>query len=369
MLGRIIALIVKEIYAILRDKKSRIVLIVPPLVQLFVFAFAATLDVKNVSLGVLNLDNGKESVELIQRLQGSPIFTHIYYLQSALQIPAFIDNQQAVAVLSIDATFSRNLYTGHQADIQIIADGRKSNTAQIVTGYIEEIVRQYYADFAEQHAVPLQSTELIARNWYNPNLIYMWFTVPNLCGVLTFLLALILTSLSIARERELGTFDQLLVSPIEPVEILIGKMVPSILISMAEGSIVVFAAVFIFQIPLNGSLLALYFSMFVFVCSVVGVGLFVSAFCSTQQQAILGSGLIMTPAIALSGFATPVENMPAWLQTLTLANPLRHFLVVLKGIFLKSMPFEIVWSNTWPMALIAVFTLSVATWLFRHRLT
>lgn len=368
MFGRITALLIKEWHSIWRDKKTRFVLIVPPLVQLIIFSFAATLDVKNVSIGVLNRDHGEQSIELLQRFHGSPTFRHITYLQSIEDIEPFIDNQKGVGVLSIDQQFSRNLDAHKKADVQFILDGRKSNASQIVAGYASNIVEQFNNDFAAKQNIQLQTTELVPRNWYNPNLLYYWYTVPSLCGILTLLEALILTSLSIARERELGTFDQLLVSPIEPIEILIGKAIPAILVSIAEGSFIIFAAVFIFQIPFTGSLLNLYGGMFVFVCCIVGVGLFISSLCSTQQQAILGSSLFLTPAVTLSGFATPIENMPSWLQPFTLLNPLRYFLVIVKGVFLKEMPWHIILTNLWPMAIIAFFTLSAATWLFKRRL-
>lgn len=368
MWGRILALLIKEIHAIWRDKKSRMVLIVPPLIQLFVFSFAATLDVKNVTLGILNRDVGEQSIELVQRFYGSPTFSNIVYLDSVEAITPFIDNQLGVGVLSIDDQFSKNLDSGKPSTVQLIMDGRKSNATQIVAGYAGSIIRQFSKDFAHARDIPQQKTQLFPRYWFNPNLLYYWFNVPSLVGVLTMVEALILTALSIARERELGTFDQLLVSPVDPIEILIGKSVPSIIISMLEGSFIIFSAIFIFQIPFTGSLFNLYFSMFFFVLSIVGLGLFISALCTTQQQSILGSSLLMSPAISLSGFATPIENMPGWLQVITYLNPLRYFLVVSKGIFLKEMPFYIVWQNTWPMLLIGIATLSTATWFFRRRL-
>lgn len=368
MLLRILTLIHKEILAVWRDKKSRIVLIVPPLVQLLVFSFAATLDVKNVSIGILNRDNGEQAIELMQRFQGSPIFTTITFLQSVSQIAPFIDNQRGVMVLSIDEQFSRNLNAEKQANIQLILDGRKSNTTQIVAGYSGQVIDQFNRDFAAQKGIALQNTQLIPRNWYNPNLLYYWFIVPSLSGILTMLVGLTVTALSIARERELGTFDQLLVSPIQPIEILIGKTIPAIVIGMIEGSVIITAAIFLFGIPLTGNLLYLYLNMFVFISSIVGVGLFISSLCSTQQQAILGSFLFMTPAVLLSGFATPIENMPDWLQVVTYANPLRYYLIVAKGVFLKAMPLNIVLNNTWPLLIIAAFTLTGATWFFRRRL-
>lgn len=368
MLRRIAALIVKEILAVIRDAKSRGVLIVPPIVQLLIFSFAATLDVKNVSVGILNKDNGAQSYELIERFRGSPTFNEIIYLSSVADITEVIDTQKVVMVIHFDELFSRNLKAGKRADLQVILDGRKSNTAQIVQGYAANIISQYNQDYARQAEIKLQQTEIVPRNWFNPNLLYYWFNVPNLCGILTMLIGLALSALSVARERELGTFDQLLVSPIKPIEILIGKSVPAILIGMIEGTLIIAAAVFLFKIPFTGSIWLLYFSMFVFISSIVGVGLFISSLSMTQQQAILGSYVFMSPAVLLSGFATPIENMPVWLQHATVINPLRYFLVIVKGVFLKAMPMDIVLQNTWPMAIIAVFTLTCATWLFRRRL-
>lgn len=368
MLHRILTLIYKEILAVWSDKKSRIVLIVPPITQLFIFAFAATLDVKNVPIGILNRDNGKESIELAERFHGSPTFSYIKYLHSVDEIPAFIDNQRGAMVLSIDPEFSKNLYSQKAANVQIILDGRKSNTAQIIAGYTSVILDQYNRDFAALNNLPQQRTALFPRFWFNPNIIYYWYNVPSLCGILTMLVGLIVTALSVARERELGTFDQLLVSPLLPIEILIGKTIPAIVIGIAEGSIILLAGIFFFQIPFTGSLLALYFSMLVFVTSIVGVGLFISSLSQTQQQAILGAFVFMSPSVLLSGFATPIENMPVWLQYITYLNPLRYFLVVAKGSFLKAMPWDIVLENTWPMAIIALFTLTGAAWFFRSKL-
>lgn len=368
MLGRIFALVYKEMASILRDKKTRFVLLVPPIMQLFIFALAATLDVKNVSLGIVNRDAGERSIELSQRFHGSPTFSHITYLQSEKDIPHFIDNQYGTVVVSIDEQFSRNIDAGKVATIQLILDGRKSNSTQIVAGYVANIVIQYNSDVAAQSGIKLQKTEIIPRNWYNPNLLYHWYNVPSLVAILTMVEALILTALSIARERELGTFDQLLVSPVEAVEILIGKVIPSIIISVAEGSLIVFSGIVFFQIPFEGSFLYLYISMFLFALCITGVGLFISSLCSTQQQAILGSSLFTTPSVVLSGFATPIENMPEWLQPFTIFIPLRYFLVIMKGLFLKNMTWEAVFNNCWPLIIISIFTLTSASWLFRKKL-
>ena len=368
MFARIIALIYKEILIIWRDKKSRFILIIPPLIQLIVFSTAATLDVKNVPIAILNQDNGKESFELVQRFVGSPIFSKIIYLQSVNDIAPVLDNQEAVLVMHIDAQFSRLILAKKTATIQLILDGRKSNTAQIVEGYATNIISQYNQDFTNLKGIPQQQTRIIPRYLFNPNLLYYWFNVPNLSGVLTMLIALTLTSLSIARERELGTFDQLLISPLRPIEILIGKTVPALIIGLIEGTVIILAAIFIFQIPFTGSIWLLYISMTVFMCAIIGVGLFISSLSMTQQQALLGGFVFMTPAVVISGYATPVENMPLWLQQVTVLNPLKYYLIIAKGLFLKDMPAHIVFDNIGPMAVIAFFTLSGAAWFFRHRL-
>lgn len=368
MWNRIFALVYKETLAVLRDKKSRVVLIIPPILQLFIFAFAATLDVKNVPIGILNKDHGEKGFELTQRFHGAPVFSIIHYLHSEQEIAPFIDNKEGAMVVSIDETFSRNLDAKKPADIQMILDGRRSNTTQIVAGYASSIIQQFGEEVAARAGLKIQKTELIARNWFNPNLLYYWYNIPCLSGILTMLVGLVITALSVAREKELGTFDQLLVSPLRPIEILLGKTIPAVIIGMFEGSIILFVGVGLFGVPFEGSLLLFYLSMFVFICSIVGVGLFISSLSRTQQQAMLGTFIFMTPAVLLSGFATPIENMPTWLQPVTYVIPLRYYLINAKGIFLKDIAPSIILHNIWPMALIACFTLSGATWFFRRNL-
>lgn len=368
MWHRILALIKKEFFTVWRDKRSRFVLVVPPLIQLFIFSFAATLDVKNVPIGVLNLDNGERGYELVERLQGTPFFSKIVFLKGVEEIAPFIDTQQGIMVVMLDQQFSRNLDAKKPADIMLILDGRRSNSAQIIAGYMASIVTQYNDDFTLQANIKQQNTTLVVRNWFNPNLLYYWFNVPSLCGILTLVVGLILTSLSVAREKEIGTFDQLLVSPLSPFEIIVGKTVPAMLIGVVEASVILVVGTLILQAPYRGSLPLFYVSTFVFVASIVGVGLFISSIAQTQQQAVLGSFVFMSPSIMLSGFATPIENMPTWLQPVTYFIPLRYYLVIARGLFLKDIPAHIVWENVWPMALIGCVTLLTSGWFFRRRL-
>lgn len=368
MFQKVYSLVIKELLAVWQDKRSRLILILPPLIQLFIFAFAATLDVNNISIGILDNDGGKQSFELIQRFKGSSYFKHIYYLENVDEIKKVIDNQKVIIVLHFDELFSRDLLEGKQSKLQIILDGRKSNSAQIVLGYATKIIAQYNRDIVTQMNLPQVKSSLIPRNWFNENLIYLWFTVPGLVAILTMTTALLVSSLSVARERELGTFDQLLVSPLNSKEILIGKAIPGIIIGVGEGSIILLAAIFAFHIPFTGSIMVLYLSLFFFVCSSVGIGIFLSSLCNTQQQALLATFLFLSTSINLSGFATPIENMPIFFQKLTLINPLRFMLVIVRGIFLKNLPFRDVISKLYPIILIAFFNLSLAGWFFRKKL-
>jgi len=365
---RIFALIIKELLSIWRDKKSRFSILMPPIVQLLIFTYSATLDVKNVPIGILNRDNGKQAFELVQRFRGSPVFNKIIHLQAIEEIDSFIDNQKGIMVLSIDEQFSRQLEAGLPSKVQLILDGRKSNTAQIVAGYSYNIITQFNNDFAFNNRIHQQNVELISRNWYNPNILYHWYNVPCLVAIISMVTCLVVTAHSIARERELGTFDQLLVSPLIPVEILIGKIIPGMIVGMLESTLILLVGVFLFQVPFTGSIILFYFSLFIFVCAISGIGLFISSLCSTQQQAVLGVFIFLTPAMLISGFATPIENMPNWLQPLTYIFPLRYMLVIAKGIFLKAMPASMVFNQIWPMVIISFFTQTLAAFSFRRKL-
>ncbi|MBB4229937.1 ABC transporter permease [Rhizobium mongolense] len=365
---RLKALIVKELLAVLRDPRGRTILIGPPIVQLLVFSYAATLEVRNVDVMLLSRDSGYWGQELVRRIEGSPTFRKVIVAGTTASVRDAIDRQTVTAAIEIGADFSRRIEAGEPADLQVILDGRRSNASQIVSGYITQIVATLSAETPAGVRGAVHSVTTVPRNWFNPNLIFQWFMVPNLIASIALLIGLIVTALSIARERELGTFDQLMVSPLRTHEILIGKLVPPMIIGLFHMTVYILAAIFIFGVPLRGSLLLLYGSSLFYLASVAGLGLFISALSMTQQQAILGAFLFMVPAMLLSGFATPIENMPDWLQPVTLINPLRYFLVIVKGIFLKDIPLVEVWHQTWPLCVIAAGTLSAASWLFRRRL-
>ena len=366
---RLRALIVKELLAVVRDPRGRMILIVPPVIQLLVFAFAATMDVKRVDAAVVNQDAGHWGAELVQRVRASPSFRSVESAVSIGEAERGLVEQDVIAVVHIGPTFSRDIERGEPARVQLLLDGRKSNAAQIVAGYITQVVAGLAADAGGPGSGRMagEPVALTVRNWFNPNLNDQWYMVPSLVAVISLLMGLIVTALSIARERELGTFDQLMVSPLRTHEMLIGKVIPPMLICLCHITLYVATAVFIFGIPFRGNIFLLYGSALFFLFAVVGVGLFISAASATQQQAILGAFAVMVPAMILSGFTTPIENMPAWLQPVTLVNPIRYFLVVVKGVFLKDLPFEEVAANTWPLFIIGLVSTTAAAWLFRRR--
>ena len=364
----VLALTKKEFLALLRDKRSRFVIIVPPLMQLLVFGFAATYDLNHVPIAVFNEDSGGQSRVLIGRLEGSPNFKIMAYLKSDGEIAPAINNKEVLMVVHIGQDFSANLLRGIPAPLQAILDGRNSNTSMIAMNYLREIILEFNAAWSQTQGRSGPRVTLSSRAWYNDNLQSRWFIIPGIVALLTLVVTLLVTALSVAREREAGTFDQLLVTPFTPLEILLGKGIPGVIIGMLEASAVVLLAITLFDIPFRGSIIALYLGVFLFVLAAVGVGLMISSISVTQQQAVLGAFLFLVPAVILSGFATPIANMPEFIQWLTYLDPLRYFLLIVRGVMLEGDGIVLLWHQFWPMSLIAVVSLAVAGWLFRHRM-
>jgi ABC-2 type transport system permease protein len=257
---------------------------------------------------------------------------------------------------------------GQPAIVQIIADGRNSNTAGIAIGYANSIVEQFNADWRAQHNLPSTPIRMAMRAWFNPNLETRWHMIPSLVGTLTLLQTLLLTAMSVAREREQGTFDQLLVSPYRPAEIMVGKATPSMLIGLVQATLVLVVGQLWFHIPFSGSFLVLYASLLVFLLAAVGIGLLVSSVVATMQQAMLFSFMLMMPFALLSGLTTPVSSMPMVLQYFTLINPLRYAIELVQRVYLEGTGLLDLMSELWPLAAIAAVTLPVASWMFRNRL-
>ncbi len=368
MLLRLLALIKKEFLALLKDKRSRLTLIGPPIFQLFVFGYAASFDLDHVPFMVYNEDRGEASRALEARFKGAPSFEYRGEIDHDGAVAPAIDERRVLAVLHIGPRFTEDLARGLPAPVQLIIDGRNSNTALILLNYARSILIDFNRHWAREHGRPPPPAVIQARAWYNPNLESRWFIVPGIIVLLSLVVTVLITAMSVAREREAGTFDQLLVTPLRPVDILIGKSVPGLVIGLIEGTVIVLITVYWFGVPLNGSLLALYIGFALFLLSAIGVGLMISSLAVTQQQGLLGGFLFLVPAVILSGFATPIANMPVAVQYLTYLNPMRYFLIVVRGVFLEGNDYALLVSQYWPMAVIGLVSLALAGWLFRHRM-
>jgi len=279
-----------------------------------------------------------------------------------------INERRAILVIQFDQDFERRLVAGRQATIQLIADGRNSNTAATALGYIVSIVESFNADWREQHGQRGAPILVTTRAWYNPNLETRWHMIPALIGTLTFIQTLMLTGLSVAREREQGTFDQLLVTPFRPIEIMAGKALPAMLVGIVQATMVLAVAQLWFRIPFAGSFFTLYAGLSVFLMAAVGMGLLLSSVAGTMQQAMLFTFLLIMPFSLLSGLTTPVSSMPRVLQYFTLINPLRYAIDIAHRVYLEGVGLQRLIPELWPLAIIAVITLSAASWMFRHRL-
>ncbi|MBI1753308.1 MAG: ABC transporter permease [Acidobacteria bacterium] len=363
MLYRLLRLIRKELQVILGDKKTRIMLVMPVLLQTLVFSFAATLEVRNATLAIFNQDGGAASADLQQRLSRTPSFSKLLPVRSEQEARSVMDNQEALVLLRIPADFSRRLAERQTAPLQIVIDGRRSNSAQIAMGYVSQVIQAYTL---ERGVHP--SSHLLSRNIYNPNLDSKWHVLPSLVALITTIGCLTVTALSVAREREEGTFDQLLVSPLTPAYIMAGKAVPGILVALVQGGIIVSMAIFGFGIPFSGSLPLLLAGLTCYGLALAGVGLFISSISSTQQQAFLGVFAFMAPAVNLSGYVAPIENMPRFFQVLAYMNPLTYCINIVKGVFLKGYGFGDALPDLWPLLLIAFGTLSLALYMFRRHI-
>ena len=331
---RIFALCIKEFIVILKNKKSRLVLIIPPVAQLIVFGYAATFDLKDVGVAIYNEDTGWISREIISHFAGSRVFRIVANITHEDQIAPMVMEKKALMVLHFPRYFSRDILRGSGSHVQLILDGRNSNTALIALNYANSIVATFNRQWLSSHDGVVLPAVLKTRSWFNRQLDSHWFIIPGIVGLLTLVVTLEVIALSIAKEKESGTFDQLLVTPFRPWEILVGKSLPGLIIGLLEGSFIIFMICIWFEIPLRGSIVALYLGLFTFLMSAVGIGLMISTISITQQQALMGAFMFLVPSVVLSGFATPISNMPELVQRMTLLNPMRYMLIIVRSVFL-----------------------------------
>jgi ABC-2 type transport system permease protein len=353
----------KELLMLVKDPASRALIFLPALLQSLLFGYGATYDLTYAPFAVLDQSGGTASTRLLSQLTGTGVFDRVATLRAAPDIADIIDSGQVLLVLSFPADFESRLARGQSAPLQMILDGRNSTTAGAAAGQIGAVVAAYNQ---ERGGVPPISID--RRAWYKPNLESRWNILPALIAALSMLQTLLLSALSVAREREQGTFDQLLVTPLTPMQILIGKALPSILVGLIQSTTILLIIRFWFQIPLNGAVWLLYLGLLSFTTAAVGIGLSISALSVSMQQAMLYTFLLIMPLMLLSGLMSPVSNMPRVLQIATYANPLRFGMDLVRRVYLEGAGIHDVAFDFVPLLCVAAVTLPLAAWLFRNRL-
>ena len=376
MFGRLKQMLIKEFIQVFRDKRTRFLLFVPPIIQMLVFGYAATYDIHHVPTVVLDLDHSQQSRELVSRFASSPYFDVQRQLTDSRQIHDLIDRGQTTVGLEIDAGFARKLGAGETAPLQVIVDATNSNTALIASSYITQIALGFARDsqqdriyrIAPQLIEAMPSVELEQRPWYNPGLSSRWFFIPGIVGSLTLVLVITLTAFAVVCEREIGTLEQIMVTPIRPAEFILGKTLPFFLIGLFDVSLIAVVGTFWFQVPFRGHVWVLLTGSVLFLLCMLGVGLLISTVSSTQQQAMVTAFFFIMPAISFSGFGFPISTMPQWMQYLSYMIPLRYFLIVLRGTYLKGVGMEILWPQMAAMAGLGISLLAIAILRFHKAL-
>jgi ABC-2 type transport system permease protein len=375
MFNRVWYLFVKELIQVLRDKRLRAALIFPPILQLIIFGYAANLDVKHIRTAIRDLDQSVDSRDLIGRFGSSKYFDIVSFPQTPKDIEGLIRKGDITLSIEIPSDFSRKLKKGDTATVQIILDGTDSNTAMIAMGYASRILSDYSTKILvkrlnQQGVVGFEEAgvEVEHRIWFNPNFESQLFYIPGVIASIAFLIPIILTSQAIVREREIGTLEQIMVTPIRSWELVVGKTLPFAMMGLLDVMMIALIGIFWFEVPFRGSPLILLLGTVLFLMSSVGIGLFLSTISSTQQQAQISAFFFAQPAFILSGFAFPLENMPQWLQYITYINPLRYFLIIIRGVFLKGISLDILWPQFLALAILGGLTILLSSLRFQKRL-
>ena len=367
---RLAALALKELKVVLLDRRARTTLVLSPIVQLLLFGFATTLEVKAIDIGIVDRDGGRAAQAMVAALDGSPNIRTLRNYPSEDALDEGIARREVIAGLILPQRLSADIAAGRGGEVLALLDGRRTNAAQIVGGYLGQIAQRAGAELRPATRAPPQALahpQVVTRNWFNPNLDYLWFTMPAMIAVITAVLVLSVSAQSVAREREFGTFDELMILPLRSYEILLGKVAPAFVVGVINCLVYVVMIPLVYGVPLTGSLGLLLVGVVVYTMALVGLGLMISTLAGNQQQAFLGMFFVTVPLILLSGYAAPVDNMPAWLQPVVAINPAYHMVVIGEGVFLKDLPGDLVLRHLLPMLAAAVITFTMAWTLFRAR--
>ena len=375
MFERLKHMLIKEFIQVFRDPRMRMVIFVIPCMQMLVIGYAVSTDVKHVRTAVCDLDESQQSRDLIADFSHSGYFDIIEHVADERRVRNLLDHGDATVVLRLRHGFSGDILAGRTAELQVLIDGTDSNTANIVLGYAVNIAKAYSENLLvtrferRMGAVKIPGqVELQSRAWFNENLESRNFYVPGVLVVVVTLMTLLLTSMSVVREKEIGTMEQIMVTPITPAEFILGKTAPFAIIGFTVVCLVTAIAVFWFEVPMRGNFGTLLFGAGLYILTMLGAGLFISTISGTQQQAMISTFFFFFPAMLLSGFAFPIANMPEPVQWATLINPLRYFLIIIRAIFLKGVGLGILWPNFLALGLMAVTMLTLSVRRFHKTL-
>ena len=375
MFDRIKTILVKEFLQIFRDPRMRFTIFVPPMVQVLIFGYAATMDITHVPTAIYDQDNTKQSRQIVRDFSYSQYFNINYSLYEEEQVRKIIDTSKVISVIKIDRQFARDILGNRSAELQLILDGTDSNAASIVLSYAGAIVADYnYKALKERTATLLKpgeqlgSVDLRDRRWFNENLESRNYYLPGVIALIITIMSLLLSSMAIVREKEIGTMEQLIVSPITPIELILGKISPFVVIACVQVTMITLIGVLWFKIPIRGSLPLLLGCTILYLLTTLGCGLLISTICATQQEAMMSVFLFFFPASLLSGFAYPIANMPKMIQYITYLNPMRYYLVILRYIFLKGVGVAVLWDEILALLVIGVSVITFSILRFHKQL-
>ncbi|MDD5136148.1 MAG: ABC transporter permease [Candidatus Omnitrophica bacterium] len=375
MLDRIAALLKKEFLQVFRDPRMKMVIFIAPLVQILIFGYAATMDITNVPTAIFDRDNTKESREIIRQFSYSKYFEIKKYISSEEEQKDIIDNSEVLAVIKFDRGFGRDVEGNKTAQVQLIVDGTDSNSAMIVTGYANQIISSYNSTIlSERAAIFLKRSDVVPlvdlrdRRWFNENLESRNYYLPGVIALIVSIMSLLLSSMAVVREKEIGTMEQLIVSPLKPIELIIGKIVPFAIIALIQVILITLIGVLWFKVPMRGSIPLLLISTLIFLLTTLGAGLLISTVSATQQEAMMAVFLFFFPATLLSGFAYPIANMPTIIQYVTYLNPLRYYLIILRYVFLKGVGIRILWDEILALLIMGVGMIILSSTRFHKNL-
>ena len=372
----ILNIIRKEFLQLKRDPKMFAIVLIAPVFQLIFLGYAVNMDVEKVPTVIFDQDRTETSRDLLQRFSGNRYFEFVEQVDNYNDFQYSIESGEAWLGIVIPYDFEKSIVRNETGKLQAIFDGSDGNKASIISGYLQKVITTYSVELLDskmkkhgKFRSPISTVEPEIRAWYNPELVTRDYMVPGIVGLLLSIITLILTSLAIVKEREIGTLEQIIVTPIKPTQLIIGKLIPFAILGFVAVIIVLLAMTFVFNLPPRGSILLLFFSTFLYILSTLGLGIFVSTVSKTQQQAMmLAIFVVLLPMTFLSGFAFPIENMPAIIQGITYAIPLRYFMTIIRGIILKGIGVSELWFELSMLFAIGIFVLTLSSLRFQKRM-